>query len=167
MFEKLQTSTESLGQNAPNLWSKDVLWSTVGQLLDFKKQASRNQTCVWEVVKVCEMDCAIGAQREYQEILVCEQHSDQKKRRNYLWKSLTLEYQKLYPKTPWLDFLQNKLLLWFDHCSWNHPVATTSAGLFSKLLALFTYKFDFLKLPQSWNYGGTQKSLSLVLLLSQ
>jgi hypothetical protein len=25
------------------------------------------------------MDCAIGAQRGYQEILVCEQHSDQKK----------------------------------------------------------------------------------------
>lgn len=46
MFEKLQTSTESPGQNAPNLWSKDVLWSTVGQVLDFKKQASRNQTFV-------------------------------------------------------------------------------------------------------------------------
>jgi hypothetical protein len=46
MFEKFQTSTESLGQNAPNLWTKDVLWSTVGQVLDFKKQASRNQTCV-------------------------------------------------------------------------------------------------------------------------
>jgi hypothetical protein len=34
------------------------------------------------------MGCAIGAQRGYQEILVCEQHSDQKKRRDSLSKTL-------------------------------------------------------------------------------